>query len=135
MNQLKSSEMTIGKLAKAAGVGVETVRYYQRRRLLPTPGAARSYRRYGANHVERLLFIKRAQGIGFTLKEVAELLALNDTRDHRVARKLASQKIADIESRIAQMKKVANALRTLVRECECGGQDMPCPIIRMALKP
>ena len=134
-NQTKPADMTIGKFAKAAGVGVETVRYYQRRRLIQRPSAGRNYRRYGLDHVERLLFIKRAQGIGFTLKEVAELLALNDTRDHRVARQLASKKISDIEERILHMKKVAKALRRLVYQCECGGQDMPCPIIRMALKP
>jgi MerR family mercuric resistance operon transcriptional regulator len=128
-------DLTIGKLAKAASVGVETVRYYQRRGLLPTPSPAKNYRHYGASHVERLLFIRRAQGIGFSLKEVAELLALNDSRDHRVARRLASRKIHDLEERIDHMKKVAKALRRLVHECECGGQDMPCPIIRMALKP
>ena len=130
-----NDDLTIGTLARAAGVGIETVRYYQRRGLLQTPSAARNVRHYGAGHIERLLFIKRAQSIGFTLKEVAELLALNDTRDHRVARRLASKKITDIEERIVHMKRVATALRNLVRECECGGQDMPCPIIRMALKP
>ncbi len=127
-------ELTISKLAKAAGVGVETVRYYQRRGMLNTPSAGKSYRRYGAEHLQRLLFIKRAQSIGFTLREVAELLSLNDTRDHRLARRLATKKISDIEGRIAQMSKVADALRHLVHECECGGQEMPCPIIRMALK-
>ncbi len=127
--------MTIGKLATAAGVGVETVRYYQRRGLLETPAHGESYRRYGAAHLERLRFIKRAQSLGFTLKEIGELLSLNDSRDHRVARQLASEKIRDIETRIVQLGKVADALRHLVHECEGGGQGMPCPIIRMALTP
>lgn len=134
---MKISEQgfTIGKLAQNAGVGVETVRYYQRRGLLAEPPAMGGYRRYDANHLERLNFIKRAQGVGFTLEEIGELMTLNDTRDHRLARSLASEKIRSIEARIDQLTKVADALRHLVRECECGGQEMPCPIIRMALTP
>ena len=123
--------LTIGALAAAAGVGVEAVRYYQRRGLLETPKAAAGYRRYGEPHLERLRFIKRAQAVGFTLDEVAELLSLNDSRDHRIARALASEKILDIEGRIAQLGRMADALRHLVRECEHGGQGMPCPIINM----
>lgn len=134
---MKISEQgfTIGKLAKEAGVGVETVRYYQRRGLFAEPPAVSGYRRYDALHLERLNFIRRAQGVGFTLDEIAELMTLNDTRDHRLARSLASEKIRSIETRIEQLGKVADALRHLVRECECGGQEMPCPIIRMALTP
>ena len=134
---MKISEQgfTIGKLAQNAGVGVETVRYYQRRGLLAEPPAMGGYRRYDANHLERLNFIKRAHGVGFTLEEIGELMTLNDTRDHRLARSLASEKIRSIEARIEQLAKVADALRHLVRECECGGQEMPCPIIRMALTP
>jgi len=131
--KISTRTFTIGKLAKDAGVGVETVRYYQRRGLLAEPPAVAGYRRYDAIHLERLSFIRRAQGVGFTLEEIGELLTLNDTRDHRLARSLASEKIRSIEARIEQLGKVADALRHLVRECECGGQDMPCPIIRMAL--
>ncbi len=123
--------LTVGALAAAAGVGVETVRYYQRRGLLETPKAANGYRRYGAAHLERLGFIKRAQAIGFTLDEVAELLSLNDSRDHRIARALAKEKILDIEGRIAELERMADALRRLVRVCAHGGEGMPCPIINM----
>jgi MerR family mercuric resistance operon transcriptional regulator len=133
--KIPEQSLTIGKLAKAAGVGVETVRYYQRRGLLAEPPTVSGYRRYDTLHLERLNFIKRAQGVGFTLEEIAELMTLNDTRDHRLARSLASEKIRSIETRIEQLGKVADALRHLVRECECGGQEMPCPIIRMALTP
>lgn len=133
--KISEQTFTIGKLAKSAGVGVETVRYYQRRGLLAEPAAASGYRHYDTLHLERLNFIKRAQGVGFTLEEIAELMTLNDTRDHRLARSLASEKIRSIETRIEQLEKVADALRHLVRECECGGQEMPCPIIRMALTP
>lgn len=126
---------TVGKLAAAAGVGVETVRYYQRRGLLVQPPAAAGYRRYNAVHLERLSFIKRAQGVGFTLEEIAELLTLNDTHDHRLARNLAGEKIRHIETRIAHLESMVGALRHLVDACHHGGEDMPCPIIRMALEP
>jgi len=124
--------LTIGALAASAGVGVETVRYYQRRGLLETPRTANGYRRYGEAHIERLGFIKRAQAIGFTLDEVAELLSLNDSRDHKIARALASEKIRDIEARIAELDRMADALRRLVRVCAHGGEGMPCPIINLA---
>jgi MerR family mercuric resistance operon transcriptional regulator len=133
--KIPERSFTIGKLAKEAGVGVETVRYYQRRGLLAEPPATSGYRRYDPQHLERLNFIRRAQGVGFTLEEIGELMTLNDTRDHRLARSLASEKLHNIETRIEQLNKVADALRQLVQRCECGGQDMPCPIIRMALTP
>lgn len=125
--------LTVGALAKAAGVGVETVRYYQRRGLLGVPEGNGSYRRYGSDHLERLQFIRRAQAIGFTLKETAELLALNDMRDHRLARSLALEKIDDLVQRIDHLDRMADALRHLVRECERGEGHAACPIIRLAL--
>lgn len=125
--------LTIGKLAKAADVGVETVRYYQRRGLLATPSDAGGFRRYGNDHVERLRFIRRAQSVGFTLEEIADLLALNDSRDHLEARRLAHIKLLDIEQRMLRLKKMKQALQELVHQCECGGDAMPCPIIRMSL--
>lgn len=129
-----SERLTISKLASAADVGVETVRYYQRRGLLETPTSSTGFRHYGAAHLERLHFIKRAQGVGFTLNEVAELLSLNDSRDHRVARRLAQERIRDIEDRIARLGKMAEALRHLAQACERRGSGMPCPIIRMTLE-
>lgn len=126
--------MTIGRLASAASVGIETIRYYQRRGLIEMPPATGGYRNYGEAHAERLLFIRRAQSVGFTLEEIAELLRLNDTRDHRLARRLAEEKIADIGTRIAHLEAMVAALRHLVDTCHHGGEDMPCPIIRMALK-
>lgn len=125
--------LSIGRLAQAADVGVETVRYYQRRGLLETPSPATGMRRYDAAHVDRLRFIKRAQGVGFTLEEIAELLALNDGSDHRLARQLAGEKIRDIGQRIERLEKMSAALRQLVEQCECGGDQLPCPIIRMSL--
>lgn len=127
--------MTIAGLARSGSVGVETIRYYQRRGLIEVPAATAGYRNYGAAHAERLRFIRRAQSVGFTLEEIAELLRLNDTRDHRLARRLAEEKMADIATRIAHLESMVAALRHLVCACREGGEDMPCPIIRMALEP
>ena len=132
---LSLPRMTIGKLAKVAGVGVEAIRFYQRRGLMDVPYVHTGYRMYGEQHVERLYFIKRAQAIGFSLEEIAELLQLNDTQDHALARTLALGKIADIETRIAQLNRIVDALRYLVHECESGQNGTPCPIIRMAMEP
>lgn len=133
--QSKEAGMTIGALAKAAGVGVETIRYYQRRRLIESPPAGTGYRSYGLEHAERILFIRRAQAVGFSLDEIEELLRLNDASDHQSARTLAERKIADIETRIDHLNSMAAALRHLVCACREGGDEMPCPIIRMALNP
>jgi MerR family mercuric resistance operon transcriptional regulator len=132
---MDAEHMTIGRLASAVGTGVETIRYYQRRGLIEVPRAIGGYRSYGRSHVERLRFIRRAQSIGFSLEEITELLQLNDSRDHLRARALAAAKITDIEQRIAHLQSMATALRHLVCTCEDGGEDMPCPIIRMALEP
>ena len=131
---MRQNHMTIGRLARDSGVGVETIRYYQRRGLLDTPrpdGGA--YRHYSTRHLERLQFIKRAQAVGFTLDEVAGLLRLDDLKDRTLARSLAIEKIADIEARIRQLQQVNTALRHLVHACEHGDDGEPCPIIRMAL--
>lgn len=123
-------ELTIGKLAAAAGVNVETVRYYERRGLIAQPASSGGYRRYGPAHVERLAFIRRAQGMGFSLDEIAELMQLNDMTDHLQARTLAEAKIATIAERIAHLQQMQHALQHLVKTCKPG---KPCPIIDMAL--
>ncbi len=122
--------LTIGKLATTTGVSVETVRYYERRGLIAQPPNNGGYRRYGAEHVERLAFIRRAQRIGFSLDEISELLALNDMTDHRQARQLAETKIATINERINHLQQMQRALKHLVTTCTPG---KPCPIIDMAL--
>lgn len=133
MKNTEAIGLTIGGLAKSAGVGVETIRFYQRRGLLEIPGNSRGYRRYKEAHLERLRFIKRSQSIGFTLEETAELLTLNDMRDHRVARALAQEKLRTIEERIEHLEDMRRALHHLVRTCEHGDSRTPCPIIRLAL--
>ena len=122
-------EMTIGALAKAAGVGVETVRYYQRRGLLGEPGRpARGARRYGDDAVARIRFIRRAQEVGFALEDVKVLLVLGETPDCRGARALAAKKLDLVESRIRDLERMRQALGVLIQQCDAGG-TRSCPII------
>jgi len=122
--------LTIAKLAEAGGVGVETIRYYQRRGLLATParGQHGAIRRYGVDDVHRLRFIRQAQGAGFTLNETAELLALDAGHDRARARELARGRIAAIDAQIATLTTARDALSRLASECAEGGAG-PCPIL------
>lgn len=124
--------MTIGRLASAAGVGVETVRYYQRRGLLEVPdrygrGEA-AVRRYGPEDLRRLKFIRRAQTAGFTLEEIAELLALDRTEDRTRVRALATERLAALDARIAELEQSRAALERLRFIC-ASGKKGPCPIL------
>ena len=122
------ANLTIGTLAKAAGVGVETVRFYQRRGLLAEPPRAGGIRRYAPADVERLRFIKRAQAAGFTLAEIGELIALDAGEDRPRARELAASRIAALDEKIAELKEARASLATLARDCG-EGRAGPCPII------
>lgn len=125
---------TIGDLAKAGGVGVETVRYYQRRGLMPQPprtGGAWSgsgIRRYGEEDARRLRFIRSAQSAGFTLEEIGELLALDASADRARARALATARVAALDIRIAKLQESRAALSRLAAVCAADGAG-PCPII------
>lgn len=121
-------EVTISGLARAAGVGVETVRYYQRRGLLKMPSRAGSVRRYGDEDVRRLRFIRSAQSAGFTLAQIEELVALDVTDDRARARELADERIAALDAKINELEQARTSLRRLARECS-GGSDGPCPIL------
>jgi MerR family mercuric resistance operon transcriptional regulator len=122
--------LTIGALAASAGVGVETVRYYQRRGLLPTPARTQgSIRRYGRADTARLRFVRRAQELGFTLEEIAELLRLQDGTDRRAIRRIARARLAQVDARIADLLRMQRALRHVVRECEHAPGAPRCPII------
>lgn len=119
--------MTIGALAARAGVNVETIRFYQRRGLLAVPKRPLGgLRRYGEGDLARLRFVQRAQDIGFTLAEVAELLRLE--RGCRDAHDLAAAKLADVERRLADLARIRSTLRDLIARCE-RGQAAGCPII------
>ena len=122
------ADLTIGTLAENAGIGVETVRFYQRKGLLAVPARAGGIRRYSQADLERIRFIKRAQAAGFTLSEVAELIALDAGEDRNRARELATARIAALDEKIAALKGARASLAKLARECGAGGQG-PCPII------
>ncbi len=129
------SELTISGLARVGGVGVETVRYYQRRGLLGTPsrpggeGYGAGIRRYGDEDVRKLRFIRSAQAAGFTLEQISELLALDATDDRPRARNLAKERIAALDAKIAELKTARDALSRLAKDCGAGSSG-PCPIIR-----
>ncbi len=120
--------VTIAGLARAGGVGVETVRYYQRRGLMPTPDGAGGVRRYGEAEARRLRFIRSAQAAGFTLEQIGDLLALDAGHDHARARALAQARIAELDVRIAELEAARNALRRLAKQCGAA-RDGPCPIL------
>jgi MerR family transcriptional regulator, mercuric resistance operon regulatory protein len=123
------SPYTIGTLGQAAGVGVETIRYYQRRGLLSTPARPGTIRRYGEEELDRLRFIRHAQQLGFSLEEVRELLALDEMQDREAARALARAKLGEIDQKIRRLEAVRAALQDLVKCCEHAPGADPCPIL------
>jgi|SRR5438309_1078666 MerR family mercuric resistance operon transcriptional regulator len=120
--------LTIGKFAAAGGVGVETIRYYQRRGLLETPTRDREIRRYGSEDLRRLRFIKQAQAAGFTLEEIKELVDLDASEDRSRARQLAKARVSALDQKIAELEKARDSLKRLARECGSGSAG-PCPIL------
>lgn len=121
---------TIGSLAQAAQTHVETIRYYQRRGLLEAPAKPLGgIRRYDERHVRRLQFIRRAQVLGFSLDEVAELLALDDGCHCREAERLGMRKLASVRERIVQLQNMERALAALVRRCRRAPAKVRCPMI------
>ncbi len=120
--------MTIGKLAAAAQVGVETIRFYQRRGLIATPTRDGGIRRYGSEDVRRLRFIRQAQAAGFTLVEIAELIALDATEDRPRARELAKTRIKTLDAKISELRAARASLARLADQCGSGALG-PCPII------
>jgi DNA-binding transcriptional MerR regulator len=121
----------IGTLAKRAGVGIDTVRYYERSGLIaPRARLASGYRRYGALEVARLRFIRRAQALGFTLKEVRELLALSAQRDVARVKRTAQAKLTDVNERISALERVRDGLSTLIEACPGHGRAADCPILK-----
>lgn len=124
--------MTIGKLARDIGIGPGTLRYYERLGLLaPAERTAAGYRKYGEPAARRLRFIRRAQALGFTLEEVAELLKLSDNprASARQVKKATQAKIADIEQRIDALVRMKQGLATLEAQCSGHGHTGECPIL------
>ncbi|MEY4640117.1 MAG: hypothetical protein RLZZ227_111 [Pseudomonadota bacterium] len=120
--------LTIAKFAKAGGVGVETVRFYQRKGLLEQPSRADGVRRYGDEDLRRLRFIRKAKAAGFTLDEIVELLELDLCGNRRRAHQLATARIEVLDSKIAELKRARNALTRLATKCGKGSSG-PCPIL------
>jgi len=124
--------MHIGQLAKLAHVPIDTVRYYERHGILPTPAREGSgYRCYEPQDVSRVHFVRRAKALGFTLREIKELLALSAPRHGDVAaiKAVASTKLADIEHRLAELTRIRDGLRKLVSACPGHGDLDHCPIL------
>ncbi|WP_240538639.1 Hg(II)-responsive transcriptional regulator [Halomonas sp. SH5A2] len=127
---MSTTTMTIGTLAKKAGTHVETIRYYQRRGLLPVPQKPLGgIRRYNENAVARLHFIRSAQWLGFSLEEVGELLKLEDGTHCDQARSLAEHKLVDVRGRIAGLLQMEATLGDLVERCRCSDDPQRCPMI------
>ena len=128
------AETTIAGLARQGGVGVETVRYYQRRGLLGTPeragrtGLGGGIRRYGEEDVRRLRFIRSAQVAGFTLEQIRELIDLDAGEDRARARALANERLTALDAKIAELEAARKSLRRLARDCAVTSSG-PCPII------
>ena len=130
LNSIAKSGITVGQLARAAAVNVETVRYYQRIGLLPMP--RRDYgsiRRYLPDDLKRIRFIKRAQKLGFSLDEVALLLGLSDGRHCAETKVLAQTRLALVEEKITDLIAIQQALKGLVAKCSKGSRGCGCPII------
>lgn len=128
-----ATEHTIGQLAKAIGVNVQTLRYYERLKLL-TPSARKSsgYRLYGPSEIARLRFIKNAQTLGFTLHEIAELLNLqvNSTARCGDVQQRAQAKLKQVEAKVRDLRFLARALRGLIQNCRAGQPTERCPILK-----
>ena len=126
---MKFENLTIGKLAKAAGVNVETVRYYQRRKLVDTPVKPnQGFRVYPVETLHRIKFIKRAQELGFSLNDIEQLLTLS-TGSCSTMQDLALHKLEKIESKIADLHRMQVVLSDLVKACEANQNPQTCPII------
>ncbi len=120
--------LTIGSLAAAGGVGVETIRFYQRKKLLDQPTRHSGIRRYGSVDVRRLRFIRQAQTAGFTLEQIKELLELDATDDRPRARELARERVNALDEKIAELNRARDALQRLAKECAAGSSGA-CPIL------
>lgn len=120
--------LTIGKLAAAGGVGVETIRFYQRKGLLEQPTRESGIRRYGSEDLRRLRFIRQAQTAGFTLQQIKELLELDAGEDRSRARELAKERVDALNATIAQLQQARDALVRLATACSNSNKG-PCPIL------
>ena len=130
INAMHAELLTIGELARSAGVHIETIRFYQRRGLLAEPvRPLGGIRRYGEADAARIRFIKSAQTLGFSLDEVMTLLTLEDGTQCSVASKIAQQKLTEVRSKLADLRRMEKTLAKLVGECEKKQGEVCCPLI------
>lgn len=131
MNGEMPKPLTIGRLAKQATVGIDTVRFYERRGLLPEPSrTAAGYRLYADDTVARIRFIRRAKSLGFNLDEIGNLLDLHDHGGQKsTVKQLTQRKLNQIDGKIADLSKIRDVLRKLESECSGTGDINGCPII------
>ena len=124
--------MKIGEFASLSGVGVDTVRYYEREKLLPPPRRQSSgYRSYSPEDVVRLQFVRRSKTLGFTLEEIRDLLALSDHRDEDMStlKTKAEARLQEVETKLAEITRIRDGLRLLVESCPGHGALAQCPIL------
>lgn len=126
---MDANDLTIAGVARAAGVGVETVRFYERRGLIAQPTKVNgAYRRYGSEHARRIRFVKRSQELGFTLDEIESLLRLEDGTDRRSIQKIATARLEQVRERITDLRRIERTLNHLLEDCR-NGAGHRCPII------
>lgn len=133
MDTQARQHLTIGNVARRAGVGIDTIRYYEREGLLPPPQRrASGYRDYGLDMVERLRFIRRAKDLGFTLEEIRELLALSTDRERGVqsVKQRAQVRLDQVNQRIRELQRMRRGLQQLIDACPGHGALEHCPILR-----
>jgi len=130
MSRASTASMTIGVLAKAAGTHVETIRYYQRRGLVPEPQKPYGgIRRYDQGALARLHFIRTAQWLGFSLGEIGDLLTLEDGAHCDEARDLGEHKLVSVREKIASLRRIEQVLGPLVDQCRTQRGEVTCPLI------
>lgn len=131
MDTQSTERFTIGRLAERAGVGIDTVRFYERRGLLPEPQrTASGYRLYGEASIDRIRFVRRAKQLGFTLDEIDILLRLQDEGGEKSrVKEITTGKLEEIDAKIADLTRMRNVLNELATECSGQGNVASCPII------
>ena len=137
MNDPRDKPLTIGRVAEQADVGIDTIRFYERRGLLPAPQrTASGYRLYTPDTVGRLNFIRRAKDLGFTLEEISSLLGLQDSRGSKAAvRAWTRRKLEQINSKMQDLARIRDVLTALEHDCAGSGDVRTCPIIEALSDP